>query len=806
MKKMYLLIPGLCFLSILVAAQTPVQTVRGVVTDADSGEPLAGANISLSWIEAFPGHPGGSVSKATDENGKFSWTQITVGRYRLHVSYVGYETVTIAEVLVEAGKEVVQNIQLRERSEALQEVVVKAQSRNAAGAQPLSVYTMTVEEQFRFPATFYDPARLAMAYPGVAGNNDGTNVISVRGNSPNAVKWRLEGVEIVNPNHTANAGTFSDRPTQAGGGVNILSAQLLGTSNFLAGAFPAEYGNSLGGIFDMRLRPGNNQEHEFTAQAGFIGIDVAAEGPLSASSRQPADINQETERASYLANYRYSFTGLLTAMGADFGDEETAFQDISFNVSLPSAKAGQFSVFGLGGKSSTVFNAPSDSVEITEQKQLYNIDFQSKMGALGLTHLLPLGKKSVWRSVVILSALEHARTADLVANPPGKARVEDDDFTERKIALSSVFSHKINARQRLKAGLQASQEYTDFRSFYEYKTGSFSFSGRLEGWLFQPFADWEIDLTPRLELTTGLRLSHFTYALGSTSFEPRISLSYSPGNGKQVSLAYSLNSQAQAPQVFAFLSQPKRGQGLMKSHHFVAGYRQVLNKSLIFNAETYFQATSNVPVLPVAGTFSALNITDYSITSLSATFGQGLTQLITAGEGRNYGLDVSLQKFILDRYYFLLAGSLYRSEYAAVGSSWRRTRFDGGHTLNLTGGREFVKTKTGKVVTKGINAHAAWIGGFRDTPIDVAASEERGYTVYRQEEAFTVKLDDYFRIDLRLYVKWNKSGRNSMLSLDIQNVMSRKNSQYHYYDSVQGGVVTKRQLGLIPILSWRLEF
>ena len=798
MKKFHLLLLGFFFLSNFLAAQTPMQTLRGAVTDAANARPLPGATVVLLETEAKTG-------STTSESGSYRFEKLPVGRYRMQVSYVGYETVIIAEVLVEAGRETVQDVQLQERGESLQEVVVKAQSRSGSDIHPVSVYTMTVEEQFRFPATFYDPARLAMSCPGVAGNNDGTNVISVRGNSPNAVKWRLEGVEIVNPNHTANAGTFSDRPTAAGGGVNILSAQLLGTSNFLTGAFPAEYGNSLGGIFGMRLRPGNNQKHEFTAQAGFLGIDLAAEGPLSVGSRQ--SVVGSPARASYLLNYRYSFTGLLTAMGADFGDEETAFQDLSFHFSLPSAKAGHFSVFGLGGKSSTVFNAPADSAELTEDKQRFNIDFQSKMGALGLTHVLPLGKKSVWRSVVAVSALEHRRTADLVANPPGKARVEDDDFTERKIAFSTVFSHKFNVRHRLKAGVQASQEFTDFQSDFQFKTGRFFLFGQVDGWLLQPYLDWEVRLSPKLELTAGLHFSHFTYSPKNTAAEPRLALSFFPDNGKRLSLAYSLNSQTQQAQIYVSPQLPKHGLGFTKSHHVVAGYRQELGKSLIFNVETYFQSLFDVPVLDAeSSTFSALNLTDFSLSYLAGVFDQNQNLLTNDGNGRNYGLDISLQKFILDRYYFLLAGSLYRSEYAAGDGVWRSTRFDGGHVLNLTGGREFVKTKTGKVVTKGVNARIAWLGGFRDTPIDEAASEALGFTVYREAEAFTLKQDDYFRIDLRLYVKWNKTGRNSTLSIDIQNVTSRKNAQYNFYDSVQGKVVTKQQLGLIPILSWRVEF
>ncbi len=777
------------FLSNCIAAQN----LRGTVTDADTGRPLAGASLRLSQ-EA---QAGPDMEQATDDKGVFLWERIVPGRYQLQVSYVGYETLSIAEVQVEAGHETVLHVQVRQQSETLKEVVVKAQSRGDADVYPLSVYTMTVEEQFRFPTTFFDPARLLMSYPGVAANNDGTNVISVRGNSPGALKWQLEGVEIVNPNHTANGGTFSDRPTQAGGGVNILSAQLLGTSNFLAGAFPAEYGNSLGGIFDMQLRPGNDQKHEFTVQAGLIGVDLAAEGPLSGGS----------SRASYLVNYRYSFIGLLTAMGVDFGDEKTAFQDLSFHFSFPTAKVGRFSFFGLGGKSYTLFDALADSAQIKEDKQRYDIDFQSKMGAAGLMHVLPLGKKSALRSAVLLSALKHERTADLVASLPAGTGVEADALAERKLSFSTIFTQKINARQRLKVGLQASREFSEFQSLYKAKPSPLSIDGRLNGWLLQPFLEWDLQFSPQWELTAGMHLSHLSQGAGSISPEPRLAISFSPKSHLRLSIAYARSSQMQMPQIVAFLDKSSKGKGLAGAHHLVSGYRQKLSKSLVLNVEAYWQWLFRVPVVHDAfGTFSAINLTDFSLSYLAGSLVPVGASFSADGRGRNYGLDISLQKFLLDRYYFLFAASLYRSEFTVNGNTWHRTRFDGGHVLNLTGGREFSKTKNGRMATKGISARIAWLGSFRDTPIDEESSREQGYTVYRPAEAFTLKQDDYFRIDLRLYLKWNRTGRSSMVFLDIQNALNRKNPQYSYYDSVQEKILTKTQLGLIPVLSWRMEF
>ncbi len=786
-------------------AQAPGQTLRGTVTDADTGEPLPGTSISLLKSATASG-------ASSSESGSYFIEKLPVGRYQIQATHLGYETLTIAEVLVEAGRETVLNIKLREQPNQLQEVVIKAAS-NAQNTTSLNQLTFSVEEQFRFPATNFDPARLATAYPGVAGENDGTNIISVRGNSPNAFQWRLEGVEIVNPNHTANAGTFGDRPSGAAGGVNILSAQLLGTSNLYTGAFPAQYGNALGGIMDMYFRKGNDQRHELIAQAGFIGIEAAAEGPLGVGS-SPTKVGvgsgQSTtasrQNPSFLVNYRYSFTGLLTAMGADFGDEETAFQDVAFHVSLPTVKAGQFTLFGMGGKSYNHYLSPTDSAKI--DKERFNIDFESKMGALGMTHVLPLGKSSVLRTVAIASGLEHERTADFVETGE---RWEDDYLRQQKLSFSSILSHKISARHRVRAGMEAAFNDDSYRSLFKNNFVFFNNGGDATGWLVQPFVEWHGKFREKLEVVAGLHASIFTTLRKEIIPEPRLSFNYDLGRGKLV-FAYGLHSQ-RLPYQLNTHQYATEFPDYPRAHHFSAGYQYDLPNGLVFKAEAYMQRLQKMPVYNADnGSFYVYNFVDFSQNYLSDGQVFEPDSYDSDGKGRNLGLDISLQKYLTDRFFFLLAGSLYRSEFklSRIGLQgdgfWRSTRFDGRHSLNLTTGREYAKQKNGKTIINGISSRVAWLGGFRESQIDLAASEKVGYTVFQDKYPFSEKLDDYFRIDMRFYKKWNKVGRNSMLSLDIQNLTSRKNDQYHYYDTVQDKVLLKSQLGLIPILTWRGEF
>ena len=296
----------------------PVQTLRGVVNDRASGHPIPYATIQLTDI------PG--LGMMCDSLGRFALPKVPVGRHSVQASFMGYEPATVREILVTSAKEVYLEIALLESVNELSEVVVHAHNRNeamnkmaVAGARMLSV-----EEASRYAGGFDDPARLVASFAGVTPSVS-NNGISIHGNAPHLLQWRLEDVEIPNPNH------FADIATLGGGILSSLSAQVLGNSDFFTGAFPAEYGNAVSGVFDMKLRNGNNQRNENTFQVGIMGIDFASEGPLS-----------KKHKASYIFNYRYSTTGLLNV---DLGGKMD-YQDLNFKLNFPTRHAGTFAVWG----------------------------------------------------------------------------------------------------------------------------------------------------------------------------------------------------------------------------------------------------------------------------------------------------------------------------------------------------------------------------------------------------------------------------------------------------------------------------
>ncbi|MDX2245615.1 MAG: TonB-dependent receptor [Bacteroidia bacterium] len=776
----------LCFFALSdVFGQKFTQTIRGHVSDHASGHPIIEAIISLKDLPDF-------LPVTSDENGLFRMENVPAGRHIVKVAKPGFADYTYPDLELNAGKEVVLEVQMEEKIYEAEAVEITAGNIHDIGR--VSTRVFTVEETKRYAAVYFDPARMAASYPGVVQGNDQANHLVVRGNSPNGVLWRMEGVDIVNPNHLTNAGTFTDRLTQAGGGTIILSTQLLTESSFSTGAFGPQFGNALSGVFDIHLRKGNEEKYEFTGQAGLIGIDLAAEGPLSKASR-----------SSFLVNYRYSTVGLLSQMGISFGDEEIAFQDLSFNLSLPTKNFGNFTLFGIGGLSSNFFRAPRDTIR--DQKDRFDIDFHSNMGAGGITHTLLLGEKSLLKSVVAVSAIDSDREGFFLPDLQTRLQSEGDRQTQVRFSATTAFTHKLRAATTLQAGIFLNRlgyemssisrppgSTDDFKTLVN-NTGTYT--------LLQPYARIEHNFTPSLNFTAGVHSMIFLFN-NSRSLEPRLSLNWQASLRQSLRLAYGLHSQLQLPGTYFSTSPenpdilPNRNLGFTKAHHIVLSFNHQLSENLVLRLEPYYQHLYNVPIInQTTSTYSVLNLVE----------GYTPDSLENAGTGRNYGLEFSVEKYLSKNYYYLFSGSLYESKYTAGDGVERDTRFNGNYVFSLTGGREFDRiTKKNKNKVLGLNMRLIYQGGFRAMPIDTAASAVAFTTVFDETEGFSERLPDYFRADLRITFKRNRQNYTRTFGIDIQNVTNSKNIAFQTYDTYLKQIVTKYQLGIIPLLSYRIEF
>jgi len=778
----FLILLNLSLCSLLAVAQQPLtQQLRGTVVDQLLQRPLAGATVRL---------PGQSQAVVTDAEGNFRFTALPIGSYRVEVSYAGYKEVILENVFLNTGKETVLQIAMETAVHTEAEVVVKANSRKNKPMNEMSLVSaraFSVEETQRYAAAVNDPLRMAMAFPGVVGADDGNNQIIIRGNSPAGLLWRMEGMDIPNPNHFSSVGT-------SGGGISILSAQLLANSDFVTGAFAAEYGNALSGVFDLRLRKGNNEKPEYTLQAGVLGLNAAAEGPFS-----------KKYKGSYLVNYRYSTLNVLSKLGLLPDETATNFQDLSYHVYLPAGKWGQFSLFGFGGLSDDKDKAKTDSADWESKWDRYSSKFLSNTFMNGLNHTIQLGTRSSLRTGLGYSFTRNAYDQWLMNDLYKLDRDYKDDHRTQKLQFNSAFNHRFSNKLQLRAGLIAQMiRYNYYMLGREHEDEPLEEVIRSRGntSLQQAYTQLQYKLTDQLLLNGGLHWLHL--ALNNTSaIDPRFSIRWAINPASSVSLGYGHHSQIQTMGIyFAKQQQPdgsdkflNKDLGFTKAHHYVLSYSQRVSPVLLLKTELYLQQLYNVPVSTESGsTFSTLNVIEDFVND----------PLVNKGKGRNYGIEISAERYLRNNFYFTVSQSLYQSKYKALDGVERNTRFNGHYITTFIIGKEFETYR--RTRSFGVNLKTIWAGGQRTTPIDVEESLVKGYTVFDEQRAYSLQNPDYFRTDLRLSMKWNRKGFTSTLSLDLQNLTNRLNVFNQWFDSEKNEVTTNYQTGLIPVLNYKIEF
>jgi hypothetical protein len=752
-------------ISISSLGQKLTQSFSGTVKDAWSQKPVSLANISL--------YADGNLvlGSVTDSTGHFLINEIELGRYRLVVSYTGYQSFE-SELLIISGKTQRMDIQLQESKTMLEEVVISPSSISTPNAT-----TIPIEKALRVPANFFDPVRMLTSYPGVVTANDQSNAIVVKGYSPNAIGWRLQGLDILNPNHLANAGTFSDKPVANGGGVNVLSAQLLDRTNFYSGSLPVQYGNALSGIMDMTLRSGNTDKVQYTAQASLIGLDVAAEGPID-----------KKKKSSFVANYRYSTVGLLSQMGIDFGGEQINFQDFSFNLNVPGNGGGNLSLFGFGGLSANKFSAKEES-EWEVEKDRYTIDFTGNVYGVGIVNQFKPG----WASVSVgasFSGQNQERKSQ--GTPVPYPNVYRESFNSNN-NLASVYIkavHKLSSSGSIESGvrLNYTSHSLDIESVNQLYINPFApnISGKVEGLLWQPYINWAQNIG-EFSLHAGVRYVNFTYN-NSSVVEPRLNLSRNWKNNS-FTLSYGLTSQIQQTQ--NYLRIDNNNLSFTKSNQFSAEWRKYYKNHLSIVSSIYYHQLFDVPVYAVNQFYSVINqFDDYPNEKMNNT-----------GKGRNYGIELNVEKRYYGNMYFMISGSYYKSEYE-VFDNYLSTRFDGNFTSSLLAGKEWISGNK----SFGINGRVIYTGGLRLPQIDTYTSSVVGTTVFNYSQGFPVHLPNYFRSDLRINWRKNKPNYTRIIYIDIQNLTGYKNEANIYYDTFLQALKVRYQVGIIPVLGYRVDF
>ena len=793
--RLLLTIFSVCVLSVFnIQAQNLTQTIRGQVTDNQSKQTLPYVNIIV--LNTTP-----TLGAVTDLDGYFEIKNVPIGRISIQATFIGYEPFIANNLELTSGKELILNFELQEQLIKLDEIVISADNEKMESINEMTTVSarqFSIEESQRFAGARNDVSRMAQNFAGVRGANDAVNDIIIRGNSPVGLLFRLEGMDIPNPNHFGDLGS-------SGGPVSMLNNNVLANSDFLTGAFPAEYGNAISGVFDLRMRNGNYNKHEFVGQVGLNGFEFGAEGPISKSSK-----------SSYLLNYRYSTLGFMSALGINFGTGTAIpyYQDITTRFNFPTEKAGTFSVFAIGGVSQIdlISSNEEDTVD-----NLYNNDLdiydRSKTGIAGISHQYLIDNSSYTKFTLAASYVMNSDLIDSIS-PETYDPVPhySQNFTQSKIARNFFYKKKFNTKHNLRIGVRFDEFLVDIvDSIYRSTIDRYITLTEYDGntFLLQPYAQYQYRVSDKMSLNAGLYYQYLGLN-GSSSLEPRAGVKYQINEKNAVSFGYGLHSMM-AP-IATYFKTVEAGVGnyitpndsidFVKAHHIVLGYDLQLSPTIRMKTEVYYQHLYDVLIDKDSSSYSVLN-------TGSLTFGSP-DYLKNSGTGRNYGAELTLEKFMDKGMYFLVTGSLYRSEYTGSDKIERESAFSGNYVTNFVGGKEFTlfPNRVGQKTKKSIvlDTKFTLAGGQRYTPIDLEESILAGETKYDWDNAYGDQFDDYMRLDLRTAFKMDGKFATQEWAIDIQNITSRQNPLYQRFNPIEGQIDTVYQLGFFLVPQYRITF
>lgn len=792
----------------LGALAQPTQKVAGKIFDSETKFPLVGVRIEILTSDTLK-----KYRAITDPSGEFIMNEVPVGKHELVASYMTYDTKTVT-IEVNSGKQTIVELAMLESFIEQEEMIVTARKKGETINELalISAQQFSVEETNRYPGSRSDPARMASNFAGVGGADDSRNDIVIRGNSPLGVVWRVEGIDIPNPSHFAISGS-------TGGPVSILNNKILGNSDFFMSAFPAEYGNSTSGIFDLKLRNGNSDEHELTVQFGFLGTELMAEGPMGKNSK-----------ASYLVMGRYSTLSIFQSIGIKIGtDAVPQYGDGAFKFNWPMKNGGAISLFAMGGASDI-------AIKISEQTE-YSEEFYGEgdrdqffgtaMGIGGVSLKKPLNEKTFIAATVAHSyeqqRSEHNylwRDLDTATNQItvlAEYPLMRYKFATHKTSAFFSVNHKINKKHLIKAGINADYysfnmldsvlaaghdtlNNDDFIVRWDYRGGAA---------MIRAFVQWKWRITENMDFTAGLNNQYFSLSNSFSIAEPRIAWKLNMKKGQAISIGAGMHSMAQPMYTYLYhqydpISGEKvyhnQGMDFARSIHTALGYEKAFKKSLNLKVEAYYQYLYNIPVTIDSSAFSLIN--------LGSGFARFFPEpLKNTGTGYNYGLELTVQKFFDKSFFFLFSGTIYDSRYTGSDGILRNTSYNGTYIVNFLGGKEF---KLGAKHILGLGAKVTAAGGKRYGYVNLPATNYFQELIYLDEGMNDRQFYDYFRADLKLSWKMNAKRTTHEIGLDLVNVLNSRNLLSLTYapnlaDPSAEPIAEKTQLGFLPIFYYKVD-
>jgi len=770
-------------ISLHVSAQNKqlTQNIKGIVIDRSSGAPLSFISVGLLDMP--------EIGTMTDDNGTFALENIPVGRHDLQASSVGYESAIIREIMVNSAKEVYLEIQMKENVRELGEVIVTNQVNKDQPLNEMALFgghMLSTEEASRYAGGLDDPARLVSSFAGIS-PGIGNNGISVHGNAPSLLQWRLEDVEIPNPNH------FADISTLGGGILSSLSNNVLGNSDFFTGAFPAEYSNAVSGVFDMKLRNGNNRKYQHTVQAGILGLDFASEGPIS-----------KKHNSSYIFNYRYSTTGLMNKVNPAGDMEEVLdYQDLNFKFNFPTKKAGIFSVWGTGLKDKIKPEVTSPD-EWDYKDDSKNSKMNQTSASAGIGHRYFFNNNSLLKTTLAVTysktkAWEDAYDFDMNSTP-----YLDFNSKNTNLILTSYFNKKYSTKHTNKTGFTVTNMKYDMNTklapFYGESLETIS-EGKGNTNLISAYTSSLFNFNEKISATVGIN-GQFLTLNNSWTIEPRVAFKWQASSKSSFGLAYGLHSRMEKMDVY-FVKTKSTGDKLVnkdldftKTHHLALSYNYKISDDMNLRIEPYFQYLFDVPVV-ADSSYSVLNRNSFYVEDA----------LINTGKGKNYGVDITFEKYMTKGMYYMVTASVFNSKYCGGDGVWHDTKFNRNYIINGLIGKEWMIGRNKRDVLSA-NIKLTVQGGNRYSPVDEEATlaHPDKETQYDETKAYSKQLDPMFIASYAVSYRMNRNKVSHEFAIKGANATGYKEYFGHEYNLKTQVIEPRRIKNSIFNVVYRLDF
>ena len=751
----YILIGLFC--AVMIQAQERLYAIKGIVTDAFSGQPISYANVAI-WNSTR-----GAV---TDSVGRFEITEVQPGTYRLQSSFIGYKSFVTAEFQV-TNKDIFIPIELEESSQSIEEVNIVATPFRKTAESPLGLRVIGFKEIEKSAGGNRDISRVIQTFPGVASTAAFRNDLMVRGGGPSENRFFLDGVEIPNINHFSTQGA-------SGGPVGILNPDFIREVNFYSAAFPASKGNTLSSVLDFKLKDGNKEKFSLRGILGASEVGLSANGPIG-------------DKTTYQVSLRRSYLQFLFDMiGLPF---LPTFTDAQFKVKHTFDRQNELTILGLGAIDDMKLNT-GDEESLSEENQYilsYLPVIQQKSYTLGAVYKHYAGNNNY--SIIISRSQTNNKNTKYKDNDESSAdnltlRYNSDEIenklrSENTIRLPFVqlnFGGNVDYAQYRNNTYQKIFTTNPYTILYDTDLG-------LWKWGLYATAIYE-SYDERFTASLGLRADANNYSKSMRNLldqlSPRLSLSYRLFG--DVYANASVGRYYELPPYTALGFKDNEGNYVnrandlryIRSDQASAGLEYRPSAYLKFTAEGFYKHYDYYPMSVKDSIPLASKGTDYGVLGNEA--------VTSTATGRAYGAELMGRWYNYKGLTFIASYTWVRSEFKDGRHSGRYlpSSWDNKHMFTFSGTYSLPKNWD-------VSAKFRVVGGAPYTPYDVERSsyveawDANNQLLYDYSRFNSERLDPFTQLDLRVDKTFYFKKLMLGIYIDVQNVLNSKYKEQDVY-------------------------